>query len=68
MNKNSWLHHIGLIARREMLRLAHQPVYFFCMIFASIVLMVFFLILMSDCLPTNLPIAVFDQVYSANSR
>ncbi len=68
MNKNSWLHNIGVIARREMSRLAHQPVYFFCMIFAPIFSMVFFLTLMSDGLPTNLPIAVVDQDNSANSR
>ena len=48
------------IVRREMLRMAAQPVYLFSMIIAPIFCFVFFSTLMDKGLPTNLPAGVVD--------
>lgn len=62
------LHRIGRIARREIGRWAASPIYFFCMLAAPALCVVFFLSLMHDGLPTDMPIAVVDLDGSANSR
>lgn len=62
------LHQIGRIAKREIGRWAASPIYFFCMLVAPALCVVFFLSLMRDGLPTDVPIAVVDLDGSANSR
>lgn len=62
------LHRIGQIARRETRRITSQPVYLFGMIVAPLICLVFFLSLMHEGLPTNLPVAVVDMDNSATSR
>ena len=62
------LHRIGQIARRETRRMTSQPVYLFGMIVAPLICLVFFLSLMREGLPTNLPVAVVDMDNSATSR
>ncbi len=56
------------IAKRELLRIGKDPVYFFCMLVAPTVCVVFFLSLMREGLPTNMPVAVVDMDGSSNSR
>lgn len=62
------LHSVWNIAKREMHRLAARPIYFFCMLIAPALCVTFFLSLMQDGLPTNLPIAVVDMDNSTTSR
>ena len=62
------LHSIWNVAKREIHRLTSKPIYFFCMLIAPVLCVVFFLSLMQEGLPTNLPIAVVDMDGSATSR
>ena len=62
------LKRIWLIAKREVRRMCKHPVYFFCMILAPLGCLFFFLTLMQDGLPTNLPIAVVDMDNTPTSR
>ena len=62
------LHRIWLIAGREIQRMCKHPAYFFCMITAPLGCLFFFLTLMQDGLPANLPIAVVDMDNSSTSR
>lgn len=62
------LHSIWMIVRREIQRIGKKPVYFFCMLVAPTICVVFFLSLMKDGLPTDMPIAVVDMDGSSNSR
>lgn len=62
------LHSIWNVAKREVGRLTSHPIYFFCMLVAPILCVVFFLSLMREGLPTDLPIAVVDMDGSATSR
>ncbi len=59
---------IGSIAWRECIRIASKPIYLFTMVIAPIVSLVFFLSLMRNGLPTDLPIAVVDEDNSSTSR
>lgn len=59
---------IGWIGRREMRRLVAHPVYLFCMLGAPLICVVFFLSLMREGLPADLPVAVVDLDRSATSR
>lgn len=59
---------IWLIAKREVRRLCAYPVYFFCMVVAPSGCLLFFLTLMQDGLPDNLPIAVVDMDNTPTSR
>ena len=45
-----------------------QPIYFFCMLIAPAICVIFFVSLMHEGLPTDLPIAVVDMDNSATSR
>ena len=56
------------VARREVRRLASQPIYWFCMLAAPVLCLVFFLTLMGSGLPTNLPLGLVDDDGSATSR
>lgn len=67
MEENS-LHSIWATTRREILRIGKNPIYFFCMLIAPTISVVFFLSLMKEGLPTDLPIAVVDMDGSSNSR
>lgn len=62
------IHTILAIARRETKRLLGQPIYFFCMLVAPALCVLFFVSLMGEGLPTNLPIAVVDLDNSSTSR
>ena len=62
------IHSIGDIARRECVRIASKPIYLFTMVIAPIISLIFFLSLMQNGLPTNLPIAVVDRDNSSTSR
>ena len=68
MTYKASLHRIWLIAKREVHRLVAQPIYFFCMLIAPAICVIFFVSLMHEGLPTDLPIAVVDMDNSATSR
>ncbi len=57
----------GLMAR-EIRRLASKPLYFICMLLMPLLSMAFFLSLMHDGLPADLPIAVVDRDNTVMSR
>lgn len=56
------------VARREVRRLASHPIYWFCMLTAPLLCLVFFLTLMGSGLPTNLPLGLVDDDGSTTSR
>ena len=56
------------VAIRELRRLVAKPLYIFCMLVAPLFCMVFFLSLMKEGLPVDLPIAVVDLDNSSTSR
>lgn len=62
------LREIGKIARREMHQLTAHPVLIFCMLAAPLICLIFFISLMREGLPTDLPIAVVDEDNSVTSR
>lgn len=62
------LHTIRNVAKREIRRLASVPIYFFCMLAAPALCVIFFLSLMKEGLPTDMPIAVVDLDGTATSR
>ena len=62
------LHKIRTVANREIHRWGKSPIYFFCMLVAPTICVIFFLSLMKDGLPTDMPIAVVDLDGSATSR
>ncbi len=68
MTLSQGLHNIRNIAKREMSRLVSRPVYFFCMLFAPVISVVFLITLMREGLPKDLPIAVVDMDNTATSR
>lgn len=61
-------HPILSIAQREMRRLAARPLYIFAMIIAPVFCAVFFLTLMEEGLPVQLPVAVVDLDNTETSR
>lgn len=65
-NKNR--HPVWAIAGREVKRLVSRPLYIFAMIIAPVFSAVFFLTLMEEGLPIELPIAVVDQDNTETSR
>ncbi len=62
------LHSIGKVSMREIHRLVSKPIYFFCMLIVPVVCVVFFLSLMWEGLPTDMPVAVVDMDGTATSR
>lgn len=62
------IHCIRMVALREIHRLVAKPLYIFCMLIAPLFCMVFFISLMKEGLPTNLPIAVVDLDNSSTNR
>ncbi len=68
MTIREYLHRLAAISRREVQRILTKPIYLIGMIGAPLICLVFFLSLMQDGLPTNLPIAVVDQDNTPTSR
>lgn len=62
-NKGVWA-----IIKREIRRFGSHPIYIICMLGAPFLCVIFFLTLMGEGLPTNLPVAVVDMDNSATSR
>ncbi len=62
------IHSFWNVARREMKRLTSKPMYFFCMLIAPAISVIFFISLMWQGLPTDMPIAVVDMDNSSTSR
>ena len=60
--------HINTVVRREMHRMVSTPLYFFCILVAPLISMTFFLSLMREGLPKDLPIAVVDLDNTETSR
>lgn len=56
------------IARRELRRMASKPIYWFCMIAAPLFCFVFFTSLMSEGLPTDMPLGLVDNDNTTTSR
>ena len=59
---------IVAIAIREIKRLMSYRLYFFCMLVAPLISLVFFISLMCSGLPSDLPVAVVDLDRTSNSR
>ena len=51
------------IAKREIFRICKDPVYFFCMLVAPTICVVFFLSLMKEGLPTDMPVAGRESLW-----
>lgn len=56
------------LIRRELVRLARQPLYWFCMVIAPLCCYLFFTTLMAQGLPENLPLGLVDEDGTATSR
>lgn len=56
------------IFRRELLRLARQPIYWFCMVIAPLFCYFFFTSLMGAGLPADMPIGLVDEDHTATTR
>lgn len=56
------------IARRELRRMASKPIYWFCMIAAPLFCFVFFTSLMTEGLPTDMPLGLVDNDNTTTSR
>lgn len=56
------------IFRRELLRLARQPIYWFCMVIAPLFCFYFFTSLMGRGLPESLPIGLVDEDHTTTTR
>lgn len=56
------------IVKREVLRIAVRPLYLFCMIIAPVFCYLFFITLMANGLPTDLPAGVVDLDNTSTTR
>lgn len=56
------------IFRRELLRLARQPIYWFCMVIAPLFCYYFFTSLMGAGLPEDMPIGLVDEDHTTTTR
>ncbi len=56
------------IFKRELLRMARQPLYLFCMVVAPLFCCVFFTTLMGEGLPERLPLGLVDEDRTVTSR
>lgn len=68
MTYNECSHRLWLVVRREIERSTSRPIYLFCMLVAPIICITFFISLMREGLPTDLPIAVVDLDDTPTSR
>ncbi len=57
----------GLLLR-ELLRMARQPIYWFCMVLAPLFCYVFFTTLMAKGLPQDLPLGIVDEDHTTTTR
>ncbi|MDR0798618.1 MAG: ABC transporter permease [Dysgonamonadaceae bacterium] len=62
------LHSILQAANRETARLLHGRIYWFCILIAPVITWIFFLSMMCQGLPTDLPVALVDLDNSSVSR
>ena len=56
------------VISREMCRMVRQPLYWFCLVAAPILSVIFFTTLTDSGLPQNLPIGIVDQDNTTTSR
>lgn len=56
------------VISREMRRMVRQPLYWFCLVAAPILSVIFFTTLMDSGLPQNLPLGIVDQDNTTTSR
>lgn len=56
------------IFRRELLRLARQPIYWFCMVIAPLFCYYFFTSMMSSGLPESMPLGLVDEDCTSTTR
>lgn len=63
-----FVHNTHAVLRRELGRLAHQPMYFVLMLVLPVVSFVFFALLFSKGVARDIPIAVLDEDHSTLSR
>lgn len=68
MTMQTITHRIGRLALREGKRMCSRPLYVFCMVIAPLFCYIFFTTLMSNGLPTNLPVGVVDQDNTSTTR
>lgn len=68
MNLRRHIADIWAIANRETGRLFSGKIYWFCMLIAPLISAFFFISLMNEGLPTNLPVALVDLDNSSTSR
>lgn len=61
-------HPVRAVVKREIKRMVSRPLYFFAMIIAPVFCAVFFLTLMEEGLPEQLPVAVVDLDNTPTSR
>ncbi len=66
--KNVTLHRIWMIMKRECKRIISRKLYIFCLLIIPLFCLFFFLSLMNEGLPTEIPTAVVDADNSALSR
>lgn len=66
--KENKIHILWQLAKREFKFYGKSPIYLFCMLIAPIISITFFLSIMHEGLPKDLPIAVVDMDNTANSR
>ena len=59
---------IGVIMKREAKRMQQRPLYLFCMILAPAFAFIFFISLMSEGLPSDIPAGVVDEDNSSVTR
>lgn len=53
---------------RELRRLAHQPIYWFCMVAAPLFCYIFFTTMMAKGLPDSMPLGIVDEDHTTTSR
>lgn len=63
-----FVHNTHAVLRRELGRLAHQPMYFVLMLVLPVVSFVFFALLFSKGVARDIPIAVLDEDHTTLSR
>ena len=62
------LENTGAVLRRELGRLAHQPMYFVLMLLLPAASFAFFALLFNEGAIRNVPVAVLDEDHTALSR
>ena len=68
MTNNNNEYGLKAVMKREVKRLTNRPLYLFCMIIAPLFSTIFFTTLMSEGLPSKLPMGIVDLDHSSVSR